>query len=48
MSVDLYKIQQKLEKPRKRKAKKKMAGFAVQKKALEATDYMAGVKRKSK
>ena len=46
MPVDLYKIQQKLEQPRKKKAKKKAAGFATQKKALEATGYM--IKRKKK
>jgi len=48
MPIDLYKIQQKLERPRKRKAKKKMAGFAVQKKALEATGYMVKAKQSQK
>jgi len=47
MSLDLYKIQQEKEKPRKKKVnKKKRAGFAAQKKALEATGYM--VKSKTK
>jgi len=46
MPIDLYKIQRKLEQPRKRKAKKKSPGFAAQKKALEATGYMARSKNK--
>lgn len=46
MSLDLYKIQQKAEQPRKKKAKKKRAGFAAQKKALEATGYMVKTKKK--
>jgi hypothetical protein len=40
MSVDLYKIQTKLEQPRKKKVQKRAPGFAAQKKALEATGYM--------
>jgi len=39
--MDLYKIQNKLEQPRKRKSKKTAPGFAAQKKVLEATGYMA-------
>lgn len=47
MPTDLYKIQNKLEAPRKqKKPKRKPAGFSVQKKALEATGYL--VKRKKK
>jgi len=46
--MDLYKIQQKLEQPRKKKAKKASAGFAAQKKSLEATGYMARVKKNKK
>lgn len=34
-------MQNKLEKPRKRKAKKTVAGFSAQRKALEETGYMA-------
>ena len=45
MSLELYKIQAKLEQPRKKKAKKNSAGFAAQKKALEATGYMARDKK---
>jgi len=41
MTVDLDKIQQKLEEPRKKKRKKKSAGFSAQKMALEATGYLA-------
>ncbi|MFA5020946.1 MAG: hypothetical protein WC517_02720 [Patescibacteria group bacterium] len=44
--MDLYKIQQKIEQPRRRKAKKKSAGFAAQKKALEATGYLVRSKKK--
>lgn len=47
MPIDLNKIQTELEKPRKAKKQKvKGAGFAVQKKALEATGYMVKGKRK--
>ena len=46
MPVDLYKIQNKLQQPRKpKKAKPKSAGFAAQQKALEATGYL--VKKKA-
>lgn len=47
MPIDLYKIQNKLDQPRKqKKAKKKSAGFAIQQKALEATGYMIKKKKK--
>lgn len=46
MPIDLYKIQNKLEQPRRKKVKKKMVGFAVQKKALEATGYLVKKKKK--
>jgi len=46
MPMDLYKIQQKIEQPRRRKMKKKSAGFAAQKKALEATGYLVKKKKK--
>lgn len=47
MSVDLYKMQNKLDQPRKaKKAKKKSAGFAAQQKALEATGYLIKKKKK--
>lgn len=46
MPVDLYKIQQKMEQPRRKKAKKKRAGFAAQQKALEATGYLVKTKKK--
>lgn len=48
MPVDLYKIQTKLEQPRKKKAKKKAPGFAAQKKALEATGYMTKSRKPKK
>ncbi len=46
MSSDLYKIQQEKEKPRKKKIKKKMVGFSVQKKVLEQTGYLVKNKKK--
>lgn len=46
MSNDLYKLQNKLEAPRRqKKPKKKSAGFSAQKKALEATGYMVKSKK---
>lgn len=48
MTLDLYKIQQKLEQPRKKKAKKTSAGFAAQKRALEETGYMSKGKKNKK
>jgi len=39
--MDLYKIQQKAEQPRRMKNRKKAPGFAAQKKALESTGYLA-------
>lgn len=48
MSQDLYQIQQKLEQPRRKKPKKVTAGFAVQKKVLEATGYLAKTKQTKK
>ena len=48
MSVDLYKLQQQKEKPRKKKNEKKLVGFSVQKKALEATGYFSKTKTKIK
>ncbi len=48
MPVDLYKIQNKLEEPRKRKKKMSAAGFAAQQKALEATGYLARSKKRKK
>ena len=48
MSIDLYKIQQEKEKPRKKKVDKKLVGFSVQKKALEETGYLAKHKIKTK
>ncbi|MFA6593860.1 MAG: hypothetical protein WCT16_01250 [Candidatus Buchananbacteria bacterium] len=46
MSVDLYKIQQKAEQPRKRKKVKKAPGFAAQKQALEASKYYVRTSQK--
>lgn len=46
--MDLYKIQQKLEQPRKKKAKKTSAGFSAQKKVLEETGYMSRGKKNKK
>lgn len=46
MSVDLYKIQQKAEQPRKRKKVKKVPGFAAQKKALEISGYYVRTSKK--
>jgi len=46
--MDLYKIQQEKERPRKKKIKKKMVGFSVQKKNLEATGYLSKTKVKKK
>lgn len=48
MSQDLYGLQNKLEQPRKKKTKKRSAGFAAQAKVLEATGYMVKTKRKKK
>jgi hypothetical protein len=46
MPVDLYKIQQKAEQPRKRKRVKKTPGFAAQKKALELSKYYVRASQK--
>ena len=48
MSIDLYKLQQEKEKPRKKKTEKRMVGFSAQKKALEATGYLSKTKIKNK
>lgn len=46
MSTDLYKIQNKLEQPRKqKKPKKSSVGFSVQQKRLEESNYLVRNKK---